>query len=90
MVCPCNFYFHEYIYFKKRSQGLAHIKEQYTFLVITSQTVKIACDFYKKLNSDSNLLSETMFVLKFSSSYNKKKGNYMHCFYAKTYITYVI
>ena len=48
----------------------------YTFLVITSQTLKIAFAFFKKRSTDSNSSSKSILLLKFSSPYNKEKGHF--------------
>ena len=44
---------------------------EYTFLVITSQTLKIAFDFFKKPSADSNSSSKSILLLKLSSPYSK-------------------
>ena len=49
---------------------------QYTFLVITSQTLKIAFDFFKKWSADSTSSLKSILLLKCSSLYSKQEGHF--------------
>ena len=62
--------------FKTSETFYVYFREQYTFLVITSQTLKIAFDFFKKLSAYSNCSSKSILLLKFSSPYSKQKGHF--------------